>query len=51
MKRIYCNRADVARLLLEITRHQQKTRVFSCVTVKEYRGRKYGPETVVICVG
>ena len=52
MKRYYIEKSKMDNFLKEITAAQQKTNIFSNVSVKPYRGKKYDPRnTVVVVVG
>ena len=52
MKRYYIKKSDVESFLKEVTAAQQKANIFSNVSVKPYRGKKYDPQnTVVVVVG
>ena len=52
MKRYYIEKSKMDNFLKEITEAQQKANIFSNVSVKPYRGKKYDPRnTVVIVVG
>lgn len=52
MKRYYIEKSKIDNFLKEITEAQQKANIFSNVSVKPYRGKKYDPEdTVVVVVG
>ena len=52
MKHYYIEKSKMDNFLKEITAAQQKANIFSNVSVKPYRGKKYDPQnTVVVVVG
>ena len=52
MKRYYIDKSKMDNFLKEITAAQHKANIFSNVSVKPYRGKKYDPRnTVVVVVG
>lgn len=52
MKHYYIEKSKMNNFLKEITAAQQKANIFSNVSVKPYRGKKYDPRnTVVVVVG
>ena len=50
MKRYYIEKSKMDNFLKEITAAQHKANIFSNVSVKPYRGKKYDPQNTVIVV-
>lgn len=52
MKRLYIDRAQLDRVLNEITKAQAKVNCFTNVEVKPYTGKKYDPRnTCMVVIG
>lgn len=51
MKRIYVNKSQAAEIIARENRKQNNINRFINIAVKRYRGKKYGPDYVVICIG
>ena len=49
--RLYVKGSEVNKVLEKVTRDQMKRNVFCNVSVKEYKGKKFQAETVVVKVG
>ena len=51
MKRIYCSKRDLSRVLHAESLKQEYKNRFVNMSVKPYKGRKYGRDYVVINIG
>ena len=50
-KRYYVNEEELPGLLRDLTREQERSRVFVSVTAKPYTGKKHENCTLVVTVG
>lgn len=51
MRKIYCHKRDLSRVLHAESLKQELKNRFVNMSIKPYRGRKYGPDYVVINIG
>ena len=49
--RYYVDKSEVNKVLEKVTKDQMKRNVFCNVSVKEYKGKNYPADTVVVKVG
>lgn len=51
MKRLYVHKSAAADIIQRENTRQNKNKRFINISVKPYKGSKYGPDYVTICIG